>query len=58
MKKEIFYIIEQFETGNIDAEKCIKKIKANLIEAEEEEVLDYAFPFHKQTKKDLNNIKL
>ena len=58
MKKEIFYIIEQFETGNINAKECIKQIKENLIEAEEDELLDYAFPFHKQTKKDLNNIKL
>mgnify|MGYP003626321273 CR=1 FL=1 len=49
MKKEIFYIIEQFETGNINAEKCIKQIKANLIEAEEEEVLDYAFALNKKS---------
>jgi hypothetical protein len=49
MKKEIFYIIEQFETGNINAEKCIKQIKANLIEAEEDEVLDYAFAIKKNS---------
>ena len=49
MKKEIFYIIEQFELGNITSEECIKKIKANLIEAELEEVLDYAFAIKKNS---------
>ena len=48
MKKEIFYIIEQFETGNINAKECIKQIKENLIEAEEDELLDYAFAIKKK----------
>ena len=56
MKKEIFYIIEQFETGNINAKECIKQIKENLIEAEEDELLDYAFPFHNETMKAINDI--
>ena len=49
MKKEIFYIIEQFETGNINAKECIKQIKENLIEAEEDELLDYAFAIKKNS---------
>lgn len=49
MKKEIFYIIEQFELDNITSEECIKKIKANLIEAQEDELLDYAFAIKKNS---------
>lgn len=56
--KEIQNIIEQVEQGKITAQESIKLIKAIVIESQEDELLDYAFPFHKETMKSLNDLKL
>jgi len=51
-------IIEQVEQGKITAQESVKLIKAIVIESQEDELLDYAFPFHKETMKSLNDLKL
>ena len=51
-------IIEQVEQGKITAQESVKLIKAIVIEKQEDELLDYAFPFHKETMKSLNDLKL
>ena len=56
--KKIQNIIEQVEKGKITAQKSVKLIKAIVIEFQEDELLDYAFPFHKETMKSLNDLKL
>ena len=56
--KEIQNIIEQVEQGKITAQESVKLIKAIVIEQQEDELLDYAFPFHKETMKSLNDLKL
>ena len=56
--KTIQNIIEQVEQGKITAEESIKLIKEIVKEQQEDELLDYVFPFHKETIKSLNDIKL
>lgn len=56
--KKIQNIIEQVEQGKITAQESVKLIKAIVIESQEDELLDYAFPFHKETMKSLNDLKL
>ena len=50
--------LKQVELGKITAQESIKLIKAIVIEQQEDELLDYAFPFHKETMKSLNDLKL
>ena len=56
--KKIQNIIKQVEQGKITAQESVKLIKAIVIEFQEDELLDYAFPFHKETMKSLNDLKL
>ena len=55
---KILNIIEQVEQGKITAEESAKLIKATVLDIQEDELLDYVFPFHKQTMKSLNDLKL
>ena len=55
---KILNIIEQVEQGKITAEESVKLIKATVLDIQEDELLDYVFPFHKQTMKSLNDLKL
>jgi hypothetical protein len=55
---KILNIIEQVEQGKITAEESVKLIKETVLDIQEDELLDYVFPFHKQTMKSLNDLKL
>ena len=55
---KILNIIEQVEQGKITAEESVKLIKATVLDIQEDELLDYVFPFHKQTMKSLNDLKI
>ena len=54
--KKILNIIEQVEQGVITAEESVKLIKAIVIESQEDDLLDYVFPFHNETMKAINDI--
>ena len=51
-------IILAASRGKITAEESVKLIKATVLDIQEDELLDYVFPFHKQTMKSLNDLKL
>ena len=55
-------IISYYEELIADKKPSYKEpmsnIEANFMEAQEDELLDYAFPFHKETMKSLNDLKI